>query len=145
MKIYRITIKGQVYEVVVGDVSSSPVTVTVNGAEYQVELPGKGGAPAASPTPQPARAPRQAAPASRPRPSVPTSPGDGTIRALMPGRIVSVSVSAGQTVTAGQAVLVMESMKMENTISAVKDGTVRAVLVGEGDSVSHGQTLIEIE
>ena len=63
----------------------------------------------------------------------------------MPGRIISVSVSVGQSVTAGQTVLVMESMKMENTISATRDGTVTAVLVGEGDSVQHGQTLIEIE
>ncbi len=63
----------------------------------------------------------------------------------MPGRIISVSVNAGQQVTAGQAVLVMESMKMENTISATKDGTVTAVLVEEGDSVQHGQTMIEID
>jgi pyruvate carboxylase subunit B len=70
--------------------------------------------------------------------------GDGTVRAVMPGRIVRVNVSAGDSVTAGQAVLVMESMKMENTITATKDGTVRAVLVSEGDSVQHGQTLVEV-
>jgi biotin carboxyl carrier protein len=63
----------------------------------------------------------------------------------MPGRIISVSVAPGDVITAGQPVLVMESMKMENTITAVKDGTVRAVLVGEGDSVQHGQTLVEVE
>ena len=151
MKSYRITIKGRQYEVAVGDLSQSPVSVTVDGVDYQVELPDRG-APtprtaAARPAvaPQPALPASPSGPASAPRPAVPASGGDGTVRALMPGRIVSVSVSVGQSVTAGQAVLVMESMKMENTISATRDGTVTAVLVGEGDSVQHGQTLIEIE
>lgn len=150
-KRYRITIKGKQYDVEVGDLSASPVTVLVDGVEYQVELPGRG---EQSPAPPPAAAPRPAAPppqasapapAAPPRPSVPASDGDGTIRALMPGRIVRVNVSTGDSVTAGQPVLVMESMKMENTITATKDGRVRSVLVKDGDSVQHGQTLIEIE
>jgi pyruvate carboxylase subunit B len=64
---------------------------------------------------------------------------------MMPGRIISVSVRVGDKVTAGQAVLVMESMKMENTITAPKAGTVTAIAVSAGDSVQHGQTMIEIE
>ena len=145
MKTYRITIKGKEYKVVVGDVGSSPVTVAVNGEEFQIDLPDQKSAQN-SPTPKASVAqPPRAAPASAPRPAVPASGGDGSILALMPGRIVSVSVSAGQSVTAGQAVMVMESMKMENTITAVKDGVVSAVLVAEGDSVQHGQTLVEIE
>ena len=63
----------------------------------------------------------------------------------MPGRIISVNVRNGDPITAGQPVLVMESMKMENTITAPKDGKVRSVLVKAGDSVQHGQTLIEVE
>jgi biotin carboxyl carrier protein len=147
MKSYRITIKGREYEVVVGDINTNPVIVTVDGVEYPVGLPGGSISPASStsarssgtlpPTPL-------VAPPSTPRPAAPVSGTDGIVRALMPGRVISVSVSVGQSVTAGQAVLVMESMKMENTISAVRGGTVSAVLVGEGDSVQHGQILIEI-
>lgn len=147
MSKYHITIKGKEYEVEVGDLSSSPVTVTVDGVDHQVELP-EGASPARQPAITPPAAPRPAskpAPVAPPRPSVPTSGDDGSIRALMPGRIISVSVSAGDSITAGQAVLVMESMKMENTIAAPQAGTVRAVMVAEGDSVQHGQTLIEIE
>jgi 3-methylcrotonyl-CoA carboxylase alpha subunit len=62
----------------------------------------------------------------------------------MPGRIMSVSVSAGDAVTKGQPILILESMKMENTIASPIDGTVSAVHVGAGDSVQHGQTLVEI-
>lgn len=145
---YKITVKGREYDVEVGELTSSPVTVRVDGVAYQVDLPGKGQAASASPAPAAAPAPTPAPsptpPAAPPRPSVPVNNGDGTVRAVMPGRIVRVNVSAGDSVTAGQAVLVMESMKMENTITATKDGTVRAVLVSEGDSVQHGQTLVEV-
>jgi biotin carboxyl carrier protein len=146
MKSYRITIKGRDYDVVVGDTASNPVSVTVDGVEHQVQVPGRGTSASvpARPPSTPSRS-LPSAPSSAPRPAVPTSGADGTIRALMPGRIISISVSAGQAVTAGQAVLVMESMKMENTVSATADGTVKAVLVAEGDSVQHGQSLIEFE
>ena len=143
MKSYRITIKGQDYEVVVGELTANPVIVTVDGVEYPVSVPGRSSSPASSVPARPAVAP-PTLPASAPRAAVPVSGSDGTVRALMPGRIISVSVVVGQSVTMGEAVLVMESMKMENTISAVTDGTVTAVMVSEGDSVQHGQTLIEI-
>ena len=146
MKTYLITINGSVYEVTVGDVSFSPVTVTVNGQEFQVDLPeservipgsGAGSVPAT---------PRPAVPPSGPRPSVPSpAANDGSVRALMPGRIISVNVNVGEEVTVGQALLVMESMKMENTVSASHAGKVTAILVAEGDSVQHGQTMIEID
>jgi 3-methylcrotonyl-CoA carboxylase alpha subunit len=62
----------------------------------------------------------------------------------MPGKIVSVNVTTGATVTKGQPILILESMKMENTIASPIDGTVSAVLVAAGDVVQHGQTLAEI-
>lgn len=62
----------------------------------------------------------------------------------MPGKIISVSVAAGAAVTKGQPILVLESMKMENTIASPIDGTVSVVLVTAGDVVQHGQTLAEI-
>ncbi len=146
MKTYVITIRGTEYEVVVGDTSSSPVSVTVNGEVYEVDLPDTSQPTrsdrSATPTPRPASSPTSASP---PRPAAPATPDDGAIRALMPGRIISVNVNVGDHVSAEQPVLVMESMKMENTITAPSDGTVTAVHVGEGDSVQHGQTMIEIE
>jgi biotin carboxyl carrier protein len=143
-KNYKITIAGQTYDVEVGDLSSSPVEVSVDGTTYQVELP-ESAAPGVSSTPS-ISAPKTVDPAPQivSRPSVPTSGGDGVVRSPMPGKIVSVSVAVGDSVTKGQPILVLESMKMENTIASPIDGTVSAVHVGAGDAVQHGQTLAEI-
>ena len=143
---YRITIRGTPYEVEVGDISASPVTVTVDGVDYEVDLPGAPERRAEAPRVRPAAAPRAApAIASQPRPAVSNQAGEGVVRAMMPGRVVSVNVNQGDRVENGQSVLVIESMKMEQTIAAPQAGTVRAVHVQAGDAVQHGQTLIELE
>ncbi len=63
----------------------------------------------------------------------------------MQGTIVKVLVAAGDTVEVGQAVLVLEAMKMENHINAEKAGTVQEVRVAEGDTVGTGDVLLVIE
>lgn len=73
------------------------------------------------------------------------SGGNGTLTAPMQGTIVKVSVAVGDTVEAGQSVLVLEAMKMENHIKAEQGGTVKNIVVGAGDTVSAGDTLIVIE
>jgi acetyl-CoA/propionyl-CoA carboxylase biotin carboxyl carrier protein len=83
-----------------------------------------------------------------PKPKAATSTGGGgtgTITAPMQGTIVKVLVNAGDSVQAGQALLVLEAMKMENTISAEKDGTVAEVKVSAGETVSTGTTLVVLE
>jgi biotin carboxyl carrier protein len=62
----------------------------------------------------------------------------------MPGKIIKVDIKIGDLVSLGQAIFVLESMKMENTITAPIDGRVSTVLVAPGDAVQHGQTLAEI-
>lgn len=143
---YRITIRGTAYEVEVGDLSASPVTVTVDGVDYEVELPGAPERTSVTPRVRPAAAPRAAPTGSpAPRPAVSNQAGGGVVRAMMPGRVVSVNVNQGDRVESGQSVLVIESMKMEQTIAAPQAGTVRAVHVQAGDAVQHGQTLVELE
>ena len=68
----------------------------------------------------------------------------GTIKALMPGRIVRVSVKKGQTVRKGEGLLVLEAMKMENEIQAAVDGTVDEIFVTAGQTVEGGAELIHI-
>jgi len=76
----------------------------------------------------------------RPRPA-----GPGDVTTPMPGRIVKVLVTNGTQVVAGDPVLVIEAMKMENRVTAPIDGTVKAIHVKEGDQVNSDETLIQIE
>ena len=69
----------------------------------------------------------------------------GTLTAQMPGQIMQVLVSEGDTVESGQKLIVMEAMKMEIVVTAPHDGTVKTLSVEEGETVERGQTLIEIE
>lgn len=68
----------------------------------------------------------------------------GGLTAPMPGKIISISVKAGDKVKSGDALLVMEAMKMEHTIHAPADGTVEELFFGVGDQVSDGVELIAI-
>jgi pyruvate carboxylase subunit B len=68
----------------------------------------------------------------------------GHVTTAMPGNIVDVLVKEGDTVKAGQAVLITEAMKMETAVNANIDGTVKAVHVAKGDRVTPGEVLIEI-
>ena len=71
--------------------------------------------------------------------------GDGSLSAPMNGAIVAVQVQAGDKVTAGQTLVIMEAMKMEHAIKAPADGTVSEVFFAQGDQVSEGTELIAIE
>ena len=71
-----------------------------------------------------------------------TTRGETLIEAPMPGVVVEVLVPAGQVVRAGEALLVLEAMKMENSLSCPRDGVVQAVRVAAGDHVERGQVLV---
>ena len=78
-----------------------------------------------------------------PLPEVTVDPG--SLLAPMPGKVVRVLAVVGQEVTAGQALVVIEAMKMEHSIDAPADGRVAAIPVSEGDQVDTGQTLTILE
>jgi pyruvate carboxylase subunit B len=69
--------------------------------------------------------------------------GPASLKAPMPGLVVRVLVAPGQAVTAGQGVLVLEAMKMENELKASGPATVKAVHVTPGQAVEKGQVLME--
>jgi biotin carboxyl carrier protein len=73
------------------------------------------------------------------------APGTGQlVRAPMPGRVVSVAVAAGGTVVPGDALVVLEAMKMENELKATVDGTVKEVRVAPGQAVNAGDVMVII-
>jgi len=67
------------------------------------------------------------------------------VTAYMPGRVVAVLVAEGEAVRAGQGVLVLEAMKMQNEIQAEHDGTIKRVCVAAGEAVEGGDLLFELE
>lgn len=72
------------------------------------------------------------------------SEGHASITAAMPGKIVRVLVSAGDEVTPGQGILVIEAMKMQNELKSPREGRVTSIEVKQGDSVVAGQVLVTI-
>ena len=145
MKTYSFKINGKDYQVTIGAIEGNNATVTVNGAQYEVEL-GEAPASAAAPAPAPKVAsPQAAAPAAAPAPAAakPAGPGRKVVSPL-PGVIIEVAVKEGQAVKAGQRVAVIEAMKMENEIAAEVDGTITAVHVSKGDSVLEGADIVTI-
>jgi biotin carboxyl carrier protein len=70
--------------------------------------------------------------------------GPAEIRAIIAGRVASVRVTAGDAVEAGQTLLVVEAMKMQNELRATQAGTVERVAVGEGDTIDTGDILVVV-
>ena len=98
-------------------------------------------APALEPKPAPAT---PAGVDTAPAMSSPSAAGSKTVTAPLPGAITKISVKVGDTVATGDTVLLMEAMKMENSITAETGGTVKAILCKEGDQVQSGQALVEL-
>lgn len=116
--------------------------VTVNGVAYNVTVEEGTGAPVAAPAAAPAPAPAAAPAAPAPAPAAPAgAAGAVSVNAPMPGNILDVKVKPGDSVKAGDTLLILEAMKMENEISAPQDGTIASVDVHKGDVVDSGALL----
>ena len=165
MKEYKYKINGNSYTVVIGDIEDNVARVEVNGSLYKVELdkaqktlksvakPAASTAPAApavKPVVKPAAAPAQAAPAASAPTAAPAqaaapAAGGGTgVKSPLPGVILDIKVNVGDEVKKGQLVVVLEAMKMENSINADRDGKITAIKVNKGDSVLEGTDLVMI-
>ena len=113
--------------------------ITVLGKSYEVLVEDLGEVREAPAVEQPVHAPQ----------SVPLAPIESAppteITAPMSGTVSVLSVSVGSTVHAGESLLVLEAMKMQNIIPSPKDGTVREIFVRKGDNVSAGETLLILD
>lgn len=119
--------------------------IVLDGVPHEVEVEELGSrpAPAAPIASAPLAAPVSAP--SAPRPATPAPVGAETMTAPMPGNINEVAVTAGQAVKAGQTLVVLEAMKMENEIVAPRDCVVASVAVSKGDSVNAGDLLVTLQ
>ena len=121
MKKYNITVNGNTYEVLVEEAdASTPVAYS---------------APAAAPV----AAPKAAAPKA-----ATVAGGAVKVTSPMPGTILNVKVSVGQSVKKGDVICVLEAMKMENDIPAPQDGVIASINVQKGASVNAGDVLASL-
>ena len=127
---YKVTLNGRTYEIEV----EAGQAICLD--EYEAIAPAAPAAPVAAPVAAPA------APAAAPAPAAVSVAAGEAVNAPMPGPILKVNVSAGQTVKEGDVLCVLEAMKMENDIMAPKAGTVAQVVVAKGASVSTGDVLV---
>mgnify|MGYP002676521638 FL=1 len=120
--------------------------VTLNGKDYEVEVDELSEAivtnvaPTAAPAQAAPVAAQPSAPVAAPAPA-PVSGSGTAVKAPMPGTILKVNVTAGQSVKAGDIMFILEAMKMENEIVAPTDGTVSQVVAAKGSSVATDDVL----
>lgn len=153
MKDYSLKINGHNYSVQIDDVNeaSTVAHVVVNGVDYEVEIKGAKAStvskPQVAPAPKSANSamitPSSATPSPRIAAAAPSS--GYSVKCPLPGTVLSVKVAAGDTIAAGQTLVVLEAMKMENNIDADRGGVVKQVLVQQGATVMEGDVLIVIE
>ena len=140
MKKYLLEIDGKKYEVEV-DLSGSEPNVVVNGKKIDVKV--NSDTSSTENTKQVKKSPKKVTESKTS--TIPESSNDpGDLTALMPGKVTKVLVNNGQDIKVGEPVILMESMKMEQTIVATKDGKISDISVSEGDTVEVGKIMIKI-
>ncbi|MCQ2515967.1 MAG: biotin/lipoyl-binding protein [Saccharofermentans sp.] len=122
----------------------SKYRITLNGKSYEMDVELMDGSTPVTPVAKAAPALVQA-PAAAPKASTPVAATAGSTVAPMPGTILKVSVNVGDAVKAGDSIVVLEAMKMENDITAPKDGVVKTIAVAKGQTVAKGDVLFEVE
>ncbi|MFP5417553.1 MAG: sodium-extruding oxaloacetate decarboxylase subunit alpha [Gammaproteobacteria bacterium] len=145
---FKITLHGETYHIKLSgsghsDAAQRPYFVSVDGVTEEVLVEALNEVALASngeSAPRKTAGDTRAAPGQKPRPSHP-----GHVTAAMPGSVVEVLVSIGQSVKAGDGVLVIEAMKMENEVQAPIAGVVISIFAQKGDAVTPDMALVEIQ
>jgi glutaconyl-CoA/methylmalonyl-CoA decarboxylase subunit gamma len=145
MKNYKFTIHGNSYDVTIKSVEDSVIELEINGSEYKVEV---------DKIIQSVKTPKlmrsAAVPATDSTPSegtgtkASTYSGPGLVKSPLPATILEILVHPGDVVKVGQKLMVLEAMKMENSLESDRDGKVISVKVIKGQNVMEGDVLIEI-
>lgn len=149
---YQYTVKGVDYEVEIKDIEGNIANVSVNGIPFEVEMkqPAKtvkkkvklGQPTIAKPKEAIKETPKEA-------PKAETAPapeaGGKAVTAPLPGTINEIKVKVGDKVNAGDTVVILEAMKMQNNIEAETAGTIASINVNKGDAVMEGDTLVTIK
>ena len=145
MNNYKLKINGNDYNVEINEVEGQEIKLNVNGTPYVVTVDQEIKQQKPKPVVRPAATASQVAPAASGsvQKANPAAAGN-KVTTPLPGTILDVFVNVGDAVKAGQTVVLLEAMKMENNIEADTAGTVKEVKVRKGDSVLEGDVLVVI-
>ena len=138
MKKFKFKVRGNKYEATINNFEKNIVDIDINGTNYKVEIEQD---VITAKTPKLVRAKVQT---SKEDASIKPKIGS-SVNAPLPGTIIKLMFKVGDEVNAGDTLLIMEAMKMENNIQAETGGKIKSILVAEGDTVLQGDALIEIE
>ena len=133
---YIVKVANKRYEVEIDDIYARPVIARVDGQEFKVN-------PETEEVQAPPKEVKEFKPGEAPKPV--SSPGISTseLTAPLPGVVTEIFVKSGETVEMGQVVLIIEAMKMKNSIRSTRAGTIAEVLVSAGQTVAHKQVLVK--
>lgn len=151
---YQYTVKGVDYEVEIQDIEGNIANVTVNGIPFEVEMkqPIKAGKQKVklseerrvkSEESNSSSSATNASSATTTQPAA-AAASDKPVVAPLPGTINEIKVKVGDKVNAGDTVVILEAMKMQNNIEAETSGTITGINVNKGDAVMEGDTLVTI-
>ncbi len=123
--------------------------IKVNGKEYEVEVEKLGGEAVQISKPvetkKEVEAPAKTESSGNGKSQKQGTVGSVKVNSPMPGTILGIKVNVGDKVEQGQALVILEAMKMENEIASPEDGTVSSINVASGDTVDSGQLLISLK
>ncbi|MFC1654432.1 biotin/lipoyl-containing protein [Myxococcota bacterium] len=131
----ELKIDGKTYQVEIKSLTAEGALVEVDGREVQVDINLPQDAPRAP-------APRKAAAPAKPAAPRPAPASSKSLLSLMPGVVIKILVKEGQQVAAGDVLLVLEAMKMENEIRSDRSGTIGSIDVSAGQQVQTGDPLV---
>ena len=153
---YQYTVKGVDYEVEIQDIEGNIANVTVNGIPFEVEMkqPVKAGkqkvklseerrVKSEESNSSSSSSATNASSATTTQPAAAAASGKPVV-APLPGTINEIKVKVGDKVNAGDTVVILEAMKMQNNIEAETSGTITSINVNKGDAVMEGDTLVTI-
>ena len=142
MQKFKFNINGKSYEAIVEETERNTARVELNGKSYTVQVEKE----------EAIVSPKIAAvkPSSTggefvDAPEQPITGNAGSIKSPLPGSVAKIKVAEGQAVKAGEVLMTIEAMKMENEIMAPASGTVKKIYVTEGKAVQQGEALVDLE
>lgn len=135
---YTVRIAGRSYEVEIDDIHARPVIARVDGQEFEVS-------PEIEIQPEVRNEAQAVNQVELPRPSAGPNVNLNELTAPLPGTVIEVFVKVGDQIEAGQILLIIEAMKMKNSIRATRAGKIAEVFVRAGEIVAHKKALVRFE